>query len=219
MFSPHGHIHSTGSQAWEWGCHLGDSAFKGQAWGILPWRGAGHRVQTPPVLGDSPSPDLGCSRAIMPVLAGGFLNISPSPNGSSPPVHQAEGWASPSPWELGPREPHCMSVLNSPSPWLSAASPQGPRGSTVLSHSSSPPVHRTIVQGAPSCVLGSLSPGCSTTPPVHERLSSHSFRSLGGAVHCQACTSSPPVQMAIVLACQDPGVHTASPTPTPPSSI
>ncbi len=36
------------------GVTWGYSAFKGQAWGILPWRGAGHRVQTPPVLGDSP---------------------------------------------------------------------------------------------------------------------------------------------------------------------
>ncbi len=136
--------------------------------------------------------------------------------GRLPQSTKLRGWASPSPWELGPREPSLHVHAELPQSMAKCGQSSRTQGIYRASHSSAPPVHRTIVQGAPSCVLGSLSPGCSTTPPVHERLSSHSFRSLGGAVHCQACTSSPPVQMAIVLACQDPGVHTASPTPTPP---
>lgn len=65
VFSPHGCIHSTGSQAWEWGGHL-DQAMGGRAGlGDFALEGDRSNSETPPVHRNSPSPDFGCSRVTL----------------------------------------------------------------------------------------------------------------------------------------------------------
>src|SRR6478752_4040723 len=139
---------------------------------------------------------------------------------------------------MTPKAPHCLSMGNSPSPWGMRARmvhlrPLLPQSSldflAVLQSSREPSIHVPGVlpqsishmarRGTLGCVLGS---------PLVTRFQHNSpspwegiwpWHDPGGHMaHYPACTSPPPVQMEVVLACSDQGSTLQLPTQLPRSS-
>lgn len=95
MFSPHGCIHSTGSQAWEWGGHLAQALGGRAGLGDFALEGARSNSETPPVqilvVAGCCCPRAG--RVVCGHLPQSKWVVSPSPPGAWNEI-------SPSPWAM-----------------------------------------------------------------------------------------------------------------------